>query len=74
MKTTAQASDPVQITRVRVIYSPEWKCWMITSYDAEDNQVGDSRNEYRKRDAKEVGEDIAEEHGAKLKICLRKDS
>lgn len=37
-----------------VWYAPEWDVWMVTAYDDEDNQVGDSEYEYRKLDAEDT--------------------
>ena len=37
-----------------VWYSAEWEVWMITAYDNEGNQVGDSEYEYRKLDAEDT--------------------
>lgn len=34
-----------------VHHSAEWDCWLITAYDENDDQVGDSEYEYRKVDA-----------------------
>ena len=37
-----------------VWYDKEWEVWMITAYDNEGNQVGDSEYEYRKLDAEDT--------------------
>ena len=37
-----------------VHYSAEWDCWLVTAYDMNENQVGDSDTEYRKKDAIET--------------------
>ena len=34
-----------------VHHSAEWDCWLVTAYDANGDQVGDSDTEYRKVDA-----------------------
>jgi hypothetical protein len=37
-----------------VWYDKEWEVWMITAYDYDGNQVGDSEYEYRKLDAEDT--------------------
>ena len=34
-----------------VHHSSEWDCWLVTAYDGNGDQVGDSETEYRKVDA-----------------------
>ena len=34
-----------------VHWSADWDCWMVTAYDKDGNQVGESDTEYRKVDA-----------------------
>ena len=34
-----------------VHYSTEWNCWLVTAYNGNGSQVGDSDTEYRKADA-----------------------
>ena len=34
-----------------VHHSAEWDCWLVTAYDGNGDQVGDSETEYRKVDA-----------------------
>ena len=36
---------------INVHHSAEWDCWLVTAYDKNDDQVGDSETEYRKEDA-----------------------
>jgi hypothetical protein len=37
-----------------VWYASEWDVWMVTAYDDEGNQVGDSEYEHRKLDAEDT--------------------
>jgi hypothetical protein len=36
-----------QIKIIRIVYSHEWRTWVITRYDENDDQVGYSTDSYR---------------------------
>lgn len=55
-----------------VHYSSEWESWLVTAYDANDDQIGDSATTYFKQDAIDLARDyFCSEQCEAVKIYTR---
>lgn len=58
------------IARIEVWYSVEFRCWLVSTYNEEKNQIGEAKDFYKKTDAVKYAETLM----PKLNIAKRNES